>query len=580
MVEQKGKREFQEQASHKVAAMAAVQTIAAMGMTTVLIPSIIGRYAGLDQEEIHWVLFATLVSSAVMAFMQPLRLGRFGSGLVMLGGASPAFVGVAGFALASGGLPLLSMLTLCSLPAVLAFARYAHWLRRVLRPAVMGTIIMLVASSLAQVVWHVARQPMPRDAPDWSSPAIFALTFLSMLCLAVFSGERLRFWAPLLGLGIGLLGAGALGGFPAVQVDGTAWFGVPESRVPVPSPTPWPTFLALLPSFTILQVVVSMESYSCSRLAKSVYFRNPDPLDQRSSQGSVLVNGLGTLVAGVLGALPTTTYSSSVSILGLTGITSNRVGFWAAGILVLLAISPLLILFIVSIPAPVAAGYLLFVVVLMFSNGMRMATENGLDLSEGVLVLSGFWIGLSLQAGIFSDHFGEIGSMVQSAGTSVGGLLTLLFVGLLNARVRGQVRRSIVPSDDGYQDMQDAVARYSVSVGADRESSDRLLLACEEATNIVISLRRNLHPRRPPEQIAINLREAGEFCAVELVTLPTTSGLDALRDRAFALQSEETPEDRLELAGFRILQAIAPMVSHSKYQDVDILNFYVKIRRL
>ncbi len=36
----------------------------------------------------------------------------------------------------------------------------------------------------------------------------------------------------------------------------------------------------------------------------------------------------------------------------------------------------------------------------------------------------------------------------------------------------------------------------------------------------------------------------------------------------------------LIFAGFRILQTIAPKVSHSKYQDVDILNFYVKIRRL
>jgi hypothetical protein len=96
----------------------------------------------------------------------------------------------------------------------------------------------------------------------------------------------------------------------------------------------------------------------------------------------------------------------------------------------------------------------------------------------------------------------------------------------------------------------------------------------------MVSMRRTQHPGRPPDQIAINLREAGEFRAVELATRPTTSGLDALRDRAFAMPSEETPEDRLELAGFRILQTIAPMVSHSKYQDVDILHFHVKIRRL
>ena len=143
-------------------------------MTTVLIPTIIGRSAGLADHEIRWILFATLVSAAVIAMLQPLRLGRFGSGLAMLGGASPAFIGVAGVALASGGPPLLSMLTLCSLPAAFVFVRYAHRMRRVLQPVVMGTIIMLVASSLANVVWRLTQQPLEGGQDTWISPAIFA----------------------------------------------------------------------------------------------------------------------------------------------------------------------------------------------------------------------------------------------------------------------------------------------------------------------------------------------------------------------------------------------------------------------
>lgn len=568
-----------DQAPHSVAALTAVQAIAAMGMTTTLIPAILGRYAGLTAEEIQWVLFATLMSAAVIALVQPLRVGRLGSGLVMLGGASPAFVGVAGFALVSGGMPLLAMLTLCSVPAVLLFARYAHLLRKVLRPAVLGTIIMLVASSLAQVVWRISRQPVSTEAGAWSSPALFVLTFLSILVLAVFSGPRLRFWAPIIGLCIGLVGAALLGAVPSADLRDAALFGIPEHRLPMPTAAPLPMFIALLPSFLILQVVVSMESYSCSRLAKSLYFRHPDNLDQRSSQGGVLANGLGTIIAGVLGALPTTIYSSTVSIVGLTGVTSRRVGFWAAGMLSVLAMSPLLLILITNIPPPVAAGYLLFIVVLMFSNGMRMATENGLDLREGILVISGFWIGLSLQAGIFGDQFGEIGTLVQSAGTSIGGLVTLVLVAILHSRFRGQVRSSFVPSDEGYRDLHDTVERFSRAVKASRDSTDRLMLACEEATQVMLALRADQGATWPAERIAVTLRDTGECCAVELVTVPSASGLDALRDRAAAPPAEETGEERLELAGIRILRTIASGVSCSRFQDADILNFTVRMHK-
>lgn len=574
---QEKRYEPQDQAPHGVAAIAAVQGIIAMIFTTTLVPTSIGHYAGLTAVDIRWLLFATLVSAATIALIQPMRIGRLGSGLVMLGGVSPAFVGIAGFALIGGGMPLLAMLTLCSLPAVLAFARYAHLLRRVLRPVVMGTIIMLVASSLARVVWQMSRQPGPPDVASWASPTLFALTFLSILFLAVFASPKIRFWAPMIGIGIGLAGAAVLGAIPAPDLLGVAWFGIPDASPPIPAPTPLPLFLALLPSFLILQIVVSMESYSCGRLAKSLYFRKPDSLDQRGSQGGVLANGLGTLVAGLLGALPTTTYSSTVSVIGITGVTSRNVGFWAAGILALIALSPTVLVLITNIPPPVAAGYLLFIVILMFGNGMRMATENGLDMREGILVLAGFWIGISIQSGIFSEQFGQASMLVQSMGPSIGGLLTLIFVAILQSRFRGQLRSSFVPSSEGYRDMHDMVERYTRAVKAGRASGDRLMLACEEATQVLLALRDGTRADWPAERLSLTLRDDGDSCAVEIVTLPSDIGLDVLRERATARPSDETPEQRLELAGIRILRTLATNVTHSRYQDVDILNFSVPI---
>lgn len=572
-IDEKGGR-----APRHASALAALQALAGMAMTTVLIPAIIGRSAGLDDHEIRWILFATLISAAVIAALQPLRIGRFGSGLAMLGGASPAFVGVAGVALASGGLPLLSMLTLCSVPTAFVFVRYAHHVRRVLQPVVMGTIIMLVASSLASVVWRLSQQSVDAGQDTWLAPTIFVGTFMSILLISVFSGQSLRLWAPLIGLGMGLAASGFAGTMSVSTLGDADWFGIPEMHLAPPSAVPLPLFFALLPSFVILQVVVSMESYSCGRLAQSLYGTSPNELDNRSNQGAVLANGVGTLTAGLLGALPTTTYSSSVSVIGLTGVTSPSVGFWAAGMLAILAMSPAALTLISSIPPAVASAYLLFVVVLMFGNGMRMATQNGLNRREGLIVISGFWIGMSLQSGIFHDHFGDAQMVVQSAGTSIGGLVTLLLVGLLHMRPRGQMRSTISLSDGGYQDLQALVMRWCRSIQTPPESGARLLLATEEAIRLMATLGAERSSRARSDKFGVTFWRVGDAVAVELMALPTPNDLYDLSSRAERAPSEMVPEERLELAGIRVLKSMTDSVAYSKCQDADILSFVVKPR--
>lgn len=568
-----------DEAPRYAAALAALQALAGMVMTTLLIPSMIGRSVGLNDIEIRSVLSATLLSAAVIAALQPLRIGRFGSGLAMLGGASPAFVGVAGVAIASGGLPLLSMLTLCSLPAAFAFVRYAHHMRRLLQPAVMGTIIMLVASSLANVVWRLTNQPQDAGPNTWQAPAVFTGTFISILLFSVFSGQRLRLWAPLIGLLIGLTASAFSSEISLPNMGRSDWFGIPELHFVAPAATPLPLFLALLPSFIILQIVVAMESYSCGRLAKSLYGSSENELDNRSNQGTVLANGFGTLVAGLLGALPTTTYSSSVSVIGLTGVTSRSVGFWAAVMLMILAFSPAAISLVSSIPPAVASGYLLFIVVLMFGNGMRMATQNGLNLREGIIVIAGFWIGLTLQYGIFHDHFGGHQLLVQSAGTSIGGLLTLLFFGLLHMNPRGQIRSTITLTDGGYQDLNALVMRFGRSFKVEPESLSRLLLASEEAMRLMVELGDGRSQGARSDRFRFTLWNVQDAVAVEVMALPASSDLQDLSNRAERAPSELEPEERLELAGIRVLKGMAQSVSYSKYQDADILSFVVKKRR-
>lgn len=577
MTQARVRYEPEEAAPHHLALGAALQAIAAMVMTTTLIPTVIGHQAGLPPDHIKWMLFASLLAAALIAGMQTLRMGRLGSGLVMLGGAAPAFIGVSGLALSHGGIALLSLLSLCSLPVVLLFARHAHHARRVLRPPVMGTLLMLVAASLAQAVWRIALAPPAAGVSPWVNPSITAITFASILLIAILARSNLRYLAPLGGLAIGLAATWSLGAIPPESFGGEALAGIPSYPLNAAAFTIDHMFFALLPAFLVLQVVTSMESFSCSRLSQGLSYRKPGKPDQRKGQGAVLANGAGTLAAALLGALPTTTYSSSVSILGMTGIMSRRVGYWAAAILLAVALSPQLISFIVHFPAPVAAGYLLFIVVLIFNNGVRMATEDGLDAQEGVIVFSGFWAGITLQTGLAGAHLGQLGAVLSSSGTAIGGILTLLMILLMDLRMGEKARIAFLPSPEGFAALSGIVTRFARRLSASPQSSARLHLCCEEATQLLLALRQSNPVPWPDGRISITLRAGQGACLVEAMTVPASADFAAMEARARNAPGVDPAEERLELASLRILGSLARDIRHVRYHDVDILSFAVAI---
>jgi xanthine/uracil permease len=567
-----------EKAPGHLELVAAIQAIAAMAMTTTLIPSLIGRYAGLPKADIQWLLFASLMSAAVLALVHPLRIGRVGSGLVMMGGAAPAFVGVSGLALSHGGIAALSVLSLCSLPMVLVFARYTHLFRRILRPAVMGTLIMLVAASLAQVVWRIAMQPPPAGTGAWTNLLVSGVTFGAIVLISIFARSSLRYLAPLAGLLAGLLFAWAVDGLPPQAAVSESLIGIPAYPVTAASLSFDHMILALLPTFLILQLVTSMESFSCSRLAQGLYFRTPEKPDQRVGQGAVLANGAGSLASALMGSMPTTTYSSSVSIIGLTGITSRRVGLWAALILFVIALSPQLISFIVHFPAPVAAGYLLFIVVLIFNNGVRMATEEGLDAQEGMIVFAGFWIGLTLQTGLAGAHLGEAGAVLSATGTAIGGLITFALILLMETRMGEKARLSFLPSSEGFAAVQALVTRHARRMSAGPNSATRLMLCCEEATQVLIALRQDNPAPWQDGRISLALRAGADSCQVELMTFSAEGDFAGMENRARDQAGGSPIDEQMELASLRILASMASGIRHARYHDVDILSFTVPVK--
>ena len=88
-------------------------------------------------------MFAALIIMAIVTALQADRIGRLGAGHMVVTGITPDYI-----ALAEGGPELPASLMVVSALFYLAVATWLPQLRRVLTPAVSGTVLMLAAVSV------------------------------------------------------------------------------------------------------------------------------------------------------------------------------------------------------------------------------------------------------------------------------------------------------------------------------------------------------------------------------------------------------------------------------------------------
>ena len=97
-----------------VAFGAGLQAAAVIVAPVVLTVVIVARIANQDEAYITWGVFAALVISGLTTALQARRLGRFGSGHVLIMGTSGAFIAVCVAALERGGPATMASLVVVS----------------------------------------------------------------------------------------------------------------------------------------------------------------------------------------------------------------------------------------------------------------------------------------------------------------------------------------------------------------------------------------------------------------------------------------------------------------------------------
>lgn len=559
-----------------LAAALGFQTVALILAGVVLTPLIVLRAAGLGDADSTWVVFAAMAISGLVTVVQALRVGWLGSGHILFMGTSGAFIAVAIAAIRDGGLALLGTLVVASslLQFVLAFRLAA--LRRVITPTVGGTVVMLIAVTVMPIAFDmISRPPTDPGPPALAGPATAIVTLVAIVLMTLFGGARLRLWAPLIGIAAGCAVAAGFGIVSTGRLAEAAWIGLPTGDWPGLDLGFGTGFWVLLVPFALVTVIGAVETYGDAIAVQRVSWRRRRPIDFRVVQGAVYADGLGNLLSGLAGTLPNTTYSTSISVVDITGVAARRVGIWGGAILLVLAFSPKLAAALLSVPDAVAGAYILVLLTLLFVHGLKLVAEAGLNYETGLVVGLSFWLGIGFQdQALFHDQIPLWARAILDNGMTSGGIcaIVLTFLVGLRRRARGGVTAALDVS--AVPKVHAHLQEFAARLGWDRPAVERLQLVAEEALIYLIDRRDD--DGQADRTVRVVARAVDGIAELDIAAGPRDGlhiddAMAQLRDDGGFLADE---------APLRLLRHLCQSVEHQQFRSSDHLTLRIDSQTL
>ena len=336
-----------------------IQHMFAMFGASVLVPFIFGINPAI-------VLFmngvGTLIFIAVTKGQAPAYLG---SSFAFL---APAGIVIAemGYEYALGGFVAVGF---CG--CVLSFIIYkcgTDWIDIVLPPAAMGPVVALIGLDLSGSA--ASNAGLLDETIDMKNVIVFAVT----LGVAVFGNILFRGFLSVIPILIaviaGYIAALACGILDFSQVAEAAWFAVPNFQ------TPKFDLGAIMMILPVLLVITS-EHIGHQVVTSKIVGR--DLLKKPGLHRSLFGDNFSTMLSGLIGSVPTTTYGENIGVMAVTKVYSVRVIGGAAVLSIICSFVGKLAMLIQTIPGPVIGGISFLLYGMIGASGIRILVDSQVD---------------------------------------------------------------------------------------------------------------------------------------------------------------------------------------------------------
>ena len=531
-------------------------SIASMAATV----SIVALAGGQTEDYLSWLYFTSLVTCGLGRILQTRRIWRFGSGYSLIVASSSSFIAVCITALSDGGPAMLSSLIAISALIQFAFITRLSLLRRIITPTVAGTVLMLMSATIISVV--LGRLPdIPEGAPMIAAPILAGATLLVLTGMRLFATPRLQQWVPIIGISTGCAAAVAWGLFDFERVLEAPWVGIPANEWPGFDLSFNAIFWSLLPGFVIVVMATAINSISDTVTIQQVAWA-------RSAARNLLA--LTNLFAAAVGALPNMIGGSNSARIILTGVAARRIGVYGGLILIAVAVLPKAIALAVAVPRPVMVAYLVFMLSLLFVQGMSIVVRDGIDGRKSAIVGLSLWLGVGFQNQLIFPELltGTLGTFLSN-GMTTGSVCVIALTALTEFASSRSKRLNVNLSMSALTPLDDFLYTFATKSGWDAASAARLRSVGEETLSSLRS--QNGEESEPDKRLIVRARRVGGSIEVEFMA---TSGGENIEDKLAYLSEQPELQDEEDIS-FRLLRHYASSVQHRKYHDIDIVTVLV-----
>ena len=457
-----------------------LQAVLLILANVILVPTIVMRAAGETDSYLEWAVWTSVIICGLATALQAIKIGRVGAGYFHVLGGSPTFIAICITAIATGGPALLATLVVISSIVPFVVSARLSLFRKFLTPTVSGTITMLIPVTVMPYVIEMLYD-VPDNIPALATPVSCLTTVGIIIGIALKASGRVRTWSPVLGIVAGTVVAALFGSYDYERITQASWIGFPEIE--------WrgfnwdfdALFWSIFPAFIFLALIESFKTISHSIAVQNVSWRQQRAVDFRAVQGSIMAFGLGNLLSGMAGTVPTSIQPTSIAVVEASGVGSRQLGIITGALFIVLACFPKFIAAILAIPQPVVAGYLAVLMIMLFLVGIKTIGQDGIDHRKGIIVGSAFWVGIGFQNSlIFPEFFSEfLGGMLQN-GIVAGGFCAILLTFIAELTVKRPSRITVPFTPTSLPQIGEFLSDFSLRNGWENWMTDRLAAASEE----------------------------------------------------------------------------------------------------
>ncbi|WP_434303456.1 nucleobase:cation symporter-2 family protein [Clostridium botulinum] len=386
----------------------------------IVVPIVISAALGFDAKTSTALISSAILAAGVATFIQSRGIGPIGARVACIMGTDFTFVAPAIAVGGKFGLSGIFGATILGAGIVIILSFFVKPLMKLFPPIVTGTVVSLIGLTLLPV------------SIDWAAGGVGSANYGSLknISIALFImivtlllnhyGKGLVSSASILiGMVVGYIICIPLGMVDFSSVSQASWVSLPKIF------GYGITFnLQVLLPFIPAYFVTIIGTVGCLKAITEV---SGIKADEKPITAGVLSDGVGSMLAGIFGALPNTSFSQNIGLIPLTKVASRYVTMMAGILLVILGLFPKFAALINIMPQPVLGG----VGIVMFGTvaAAGIQTLSSIKLNNRNMLIIATSIGLGLGVTFRPEFIAQLPEslkMIFSSGISTGTIVALL----------------------------------------------------------------------------------------------------------------------------------------------------------